>query len=45
MKKEDGAGVEFLGAVGVAATSLVDIYPLREGTAVEVGAIPTVGEE
>ena len=40
MKQDNGAGVEFFGAVGVAATSLVDIDALGERMPVGVGTVP-----
>ena len=44
MKQDNGASIEFLGAIGVAATCLIDVDTLRERTTLRVGAIPTVGK-
>ena len=44
MKKEDGAGVDSVGTVGMTTTRLIDIDPLWQRTALRVGAVPTVGE-
>ena len=44
MKEEDRAGVYAVGAVGMVATSLVDIDSLWEGPALKIVAIPAVGE-
>ena len=44
MKQDNGASIEFLGAVGMATTGLIDIDSLRKRTTLRVGAIPTVGK-